>query len=150
MGGKGTKKKGSLSAGVVVVRFFGGEPRYLLLRAYKFWDFPKGLVEEGEEPLAAACREVAEEAGLTGLLFRWGEEFRETPPYRNGKVARYYLAEAPVGEPYLPVSPELGHPEHQEFRWFPVEEARVLVADRVKPVLAWAHALVAESWEATG
>jgi 8-oxo-dGTP pyrophosphatase MutT (NUDIX family) len=138
-------KKGALSAGVVVVRFFEGRPRYLLLRAYRYWDFPKGLVDVGEEPLSAACREVAEEAGLTDLLFRWGKEFRETPPYRNGKVARYYLAEAPTGEPYLPVSPELGRPEHQEFRWLTVEEARVMVADRVKPILDWAHGLVTES-----
>jgi predicted NUDIX family NTP pyrophosphohydrolase len=27
------------------------------------WSIPKGLVEEGEEPLAAACREFAEETG---------------------------------------------------------------------------------------
>lgn len=142
MGRRGETKKGALSAGVVVVRMFGGEPRYLLLRAYKYWDFPKGLVDAGEKPLAAARREVTEEAGLADLLFRWGKEFRETPPYRNGKVARYYLAEAPSGEPYLPVSPELGRPEHQELRWCPHEEARALVADRVKPILAWAHGLV--------
>lgn len=136
------KKRGALSAGVMVVRFFAGAPRYLLLRLYNYWDFPKGLVEEGEEPLAAACREVAEEAGLTDLFFRWGKGFRETPPYRNGKVARYYLAEVPTGDPYLPVSPELGRPEHHEFRWFTEQQAQALVADRVRPILAWAHHLV--------
>jgi 8-oxo-dGTP pyrophosphatase MutT (NUDIX family) len=131
----------SLSAGVVVIRFFGDDPRYLLLRAYNFWDFPKGMVDQGEEPLAAARREVAEEAGLTDLVFRWGEDFRETPPYRSGKIARYYLAESPSDEPYLPISPELGRPEHHEFAWFSHAEARLLVADRVKPILEWAHRL---------
>lgn len=29
------------------------------------WTIPKGLVEEGEEPLAAACREFEEETGLS-------------------------------------------------------------------------------------
>ena len=29
------------------------------------WTIPKGLLEEGEEPLAAACREFEEETGLT-------------------------------------------------------------------------------------
>jgi 8-oxo-dGTP pyrophosphatase MutT (NUDIX family) len=131
-----------LSAGVVVIRFFDGIPYYLLLRVYNFWDFPKGLVDQGEEPLAAARREVAEEAGLTELVFRWGEEYRETPLYRSGKIARYYVAEAPRGEPYLPVSPELGRPEHHEFAWVAHREARALVADRVKAILDWAQRLV--------
>ena len=67
--------------------------RVLLLRAYNYWDCPKGVVEPGEEPLATARREVREETGIEKLDFRWGEEFTETPPYSKNKVARYYLAE---------------------------------------------------------
>ena len=52
------------SAGVVVVRRFDGAPRCLLLRCYGYWDFPKGEVEPGEEPLQTARREVTEETGL--------------------------------------------------------------------------------------
>ena len=37
-----------LSAGIVPVALDDGEPRYLLLRAYRYWDFPKGVVEPGE------------------------------------------------------------------------------------------------------
>lgn len=133
-----------ISAGVIVVRRFGGEQRYLLLRVFRYWDFPKGLVEKGEAPLAAAIREVEEETALTNLSFLWGMEFRETPPYAMGKVARYYVAESAQGEVSLPVNPELGHPEHHEYRWISYEEARELVADRVKPILDWAHSLVAE------
>ena len=131
-----------LSAGVVVVRFVDGVPHYLLLRAYRYWDFPKGEVEAGEAPLQAAVREVAEETGLTGLVFRWGERYCETPPYGKGKVARYYLAEAPEGEVTLPVNPQLGFPEHQEFRWLTYEEARRRLVPRVQAVLDWAHAIV--------
>ena len=50
------------SAGVVVVHLGGAAVQYLLLRAYKNWDFPKGLVEPGEQPFDAAVREVKEEA----------------------------------------------------------------------------------------
>ncbi|HHQ41444.1 MAG TPA: NUDIX hydrolase, partial [Chromatiales bacterium] len=67
--------------------------------------------------------------------------YTETPPYGRGKVARYYVAEAPEGEPRLPVSPELGRPEHDEFRWVTYDEARALLNDRVRAVLDWAHAL---------
>ncbi|MGH8579780.1 MAG: NUDIX domain-containing protein [Gammaproteobacteria bacterium] len=32
-----------------------------MLRAYNYWDFPKGTVEPAEDPFEAACREVEEE-----------------------------------------------------------------------------------------
>ena len=126
------------SAGVVVVRRFDDGLRYLLLRCFGYWDFPKGEVEPGEDPLRTARREAAEETGLTGLDFRWGDVHVETPAYGKGKVARYYLAESPAGEVDLPVSPALGMPEHQEYRWATVAQAQTLVNDRVRAVLAWA------------
>lgn len=136
----------TLSAGVIIVRFIENIPHYLLLQVYGYWDFPKGLVDEGEKPLAGAIREVEEETGLTGLRFRWGEEFQATVPYRNGrKVARYYLAESSSGEVYLPISPELGHPEHDAFEWLPYEAAHSLLAERVRPVFSWAHRLVSKA-----
>jgi bis(5'-nucleosidyl)-tetraphosphatase len=131
-----------LSAGIVVVRFRNGVAQYLLLRAFRYWDFPKGRVEPGEQPLDAAIRETGEEAALSQLGFRWGETYIETEPYGNHKVARYYLAEADQGEVRLPVNPELGHPEHDEFRWLPYEAARALLVPRVAAVLDWAHAQV--------
>jgi bis(5'-nucleosidyl)-tetraphosphatase len=134
-----------LSAGVVVVRRQAGEWRFLLLRAFRYWDFPKGAVEAGEAPLAAAIREVAEESGLHGLEFRWGERFRDTEPYSHGKVARYYLAESAEGEAHLPVNPGLGRPEHDEFRWLGYDAARVLLVPRVQRVLDWAQRIVTPS-----
>lgn len=131
------------SAGVVVVRQHGREWRYLLLRSFKHWDFPKGLVERGEAPREAAAREVAEETGLAGLVFRWGEVFYETEPYAHGKVARYYVAESPAGDVRLAVSPELGRPEHDEYRWLGYAEARALLVPRVQRALDWAAAIVA-------
>jgi bis(5'-nucleosidyl)-tetraphosphatase len=136
----------------VIVRRDGGELRYLLLRAFRHWDFPKGGIDAGEEPLAAALREVEEETTLTGLRFPWGEAYRETAPYAGGKVARYYLAEPGAGagqlaghvadQVRLPVSPELGRPEHHEFRWLPYEQARALLGERLQPILDWADATV--------
>ena len=127
-----------LSAGVVVVRREPGGWRYLLLRAFNHWDFPKGMVEEGEQPLAAAVREVKEESTIDDLRFAWGEESTQTGPYSGGKVARYYLAETQRAEVTLPFNPLIGRAEHSEFRWVDFDEAIRLVSPRVRPVIRWA------------
>jgi bis(5'-nucleosidyl)-tetraphosphatase len=112
--------------------------RFLLLRAFNHWDFPKGMVETGEEPLAAAVREVREESLIGDLDFTWGETSTRTGPYSRGKVACYYIAQTRTADVSLPVNPELGRPEHSEFRWADYEEALQLVSPRVRPVLHWA------------
>lgn len=61
------------SAGGIVVRVpdDGSGPLILLIRdSYENWGFPKGHVEKGERPDAAALREVGEETGLVGLTIR--------------------------------------------------------------------------------
>jgi bis(5'-nucleosidyl)-tetraphosphatase len=131
-----------LSAGVVVVRRAGGVVRYLVLRAYRNWDFPKGVVATGEPPRAAAVREVKEETGLDGLEFRWGDAFCETEPYARGKRARYYVAESPAGDVRLPVNPELGRPEHHECRWLDYAAAHARLVPRLQRVLDWAAGIV--------
>ena len=114
----------------------------LVLRAYRNWDFPKGLVNLGEAPLAGALREVEEETGLASLTFPWGESWQETAPYAGGKVARYYLAHSVSGEVVLPVNPELKLPEHHEFRWLGFDAAAQVLPPRLQPVLRWAAARV--------
>src|SRR5438067_2319826 len=105
-----------LSAGVVVVRNVKGSWLFLMLRAYRNWDFPKGLVEPGEKPLDAAIREVTEETLIEDLQFSWDEVYRETAPYSHNKVARYYIAQTSTESVTLPVRPELGRAEHNEWR----------------------------------
>jgi 8-oxo-dGTP pyrophosphatase MutT (NUDIX family) len=129
-----------LSAGVVVIRESAEGWRFLLLRAFTHWDFPKGMVEAGEEPLAAAIREVREETLIEDLDFAWGHEFIETRPYSRGKVARYFMAKTGTVAVSLPVIAELGRPEHNEFRWVDYEEALRLVSPRVDPIVRWAGA----------
>ncbi|WP_354684295.1 bis(5'-nucleosyl)-tetraphosphatase [Cupriavidus necator] len=130
------------SAGLVVLRPQAGEWRCLILRAYRNWDFPKGLPEPGETPLQAALRETEEETGLTGLQLPWGEDYRETAPYgAAGKIARFYLAVSARGDVALPVSAELGRPEHHEFRWATFDQARQLLPPRLLPMIEWACAV---------
>jgi 8-oxo-dGTP pyrophosphatase MutT (NUDIX family) len=132
-----------LSAGVVVVHWDRDHYDYLLLRAYNYWDFPKGVVEADESPLEAAVREVEEETTLTELRFRWGDVYRETHPYNQGrKVARYYIAESPSTEVSLPTNPELGRPEHSEYRWVNHADAWTLLTLRVRAILEWADGVI--------
>lgn len=139
---KENKPYRTLSAGVVIVRQEGSQWRYLLLRAYSYWDFPKGMVEDGEEPIKAAIREVQEETGITDLQFRWGYDYRDTPPYNKGKIARYYLAETCTKEVQLLINPAIGRAEHEEYRWLTYDEAIKLLANRVKSVIEWAKGIL--------
>ena len=138
-------KTGPRAAGCVVFRRTDRGVRFLVLRAYKNWDFPKGAVEPGEDQLTCARREVKEETGLAGLDFPFGEEFKETLPYSGNKVARYYLAATEEDEIELPVSPELGRPEHHEYRWVSADEAEELLPPRLALVLEWARRTISET-----
>jgi 8-oxo-dGTP pyrophosphatase MutT (NUDIX family) len=132
-----------ISAGVIPARRTPDGWKLLILRAYRKWDFPKGRIDPGEEPLAAAKREAAEEAALTDLELPFGEIYRDTAPYAGGKIARYYLAVTGQQRITLPVSPELGRPEHHEGRWVNLDEAARLLPPRLQPVLSWVREVLA-------
>ena len=131
-----------LSAGVVIVSVLNRKLKFLLLRAYRNWDFPKGLVEPGEEPIDAAVREVREETALDDISFDWGLVFMDTGPYNRGKISRYYIARSKETYITLPVNPELGVPEHHEARWVDYQKALSMVTPRVSPVIRWAYRIV--------
>jgi 8-oxo-dGTP pyrophosphatase MutT (NUDIX family) len=128
-----------MSSGVVVVSVLERKLKFLLLRAYRNWDFPKGLVEPGESPIDAAVREVREETTLDDISFDWGMVYMDTGPYNKGKIARYYIARSKEMHIELPINPELGAPEHHEARWVDYEKALSMVSPRLQPVVHWAY-----------
>jgi len=131
-----------MSSGVVVVSVLERKLKFLLLRAYRNWDFPKGLVEPGESPIDAAVREVREETTLDDISFDWGMVFMDTGPYNKGKIARYYIARSKETHIELPVNPDLGAPEHHEARWVDYDRALTMVSPRLQPVVRWAYGIV--------
>ena len=129
-----------MSCGAVIVRDTPRGLRVLMLRVFRHWDFPKGLMEAGETPLQTARREVREESGIAELTFPWGELHIDTGPYSRGKIARYYLARTTGEKVELLPSPDNGRPEHSEYRWVSFANGRRLAAPRVAAVLDWAEA----------
>ncbi len=118
-----------------------GSLLFLILRAYTHWDFPKGGADDGEMPLQAARREMVEETGIREFILAWGEVSMDTEIYASGKVVTYFPARVKKQKITLPVSAELGRPEHDEYRWVSFEQARALLPPRLIAVLEWANRL---------
>ena len=116
---------------------------YLLIRdSYRNWGFPKGHLEEGERPDAAALREVTEETGLTRLEMHapvetidWHFRFRGRLIH---KVCHFFLMESADART---------KPQRAEgitaCRWARYDDAsRLLSYANARAVLAHAHALL--------
>jgi 8-oxo-dGTP pyrophosphatase MutT (NUDIX family) len=128
------------SAGGVVYRMQSGRPLYLLIRdSYKNWGFPKGHIEKGEQPSAAALREVAEETGLDQVEVRsdidvidWYFRFRGRLIH---KVCHFFLMET---------SATRTCPQRAEgisaCTWVPFEEAETRISyGNAREILRRAH-----------
>ena len=135
------------SAGFVVYHVRPGDgpvadrAAYLLLDYGRHWDFAKGHVEAGEDDLAAATRELAEETGITSVRVVAGFRheiayfFRHKAKGLIRKTVVFFLAEAPPD-----AQVRLSH-EHVGYAFLPIEPAvkRVTFAN-AKQVLKLAHA----------
>lgn len=91
------------SAGGVIYRWMDDVPHILLIRdAYRHWGLPKGHLEAGETPEAAALREVQEETGLADLAL--GQKLGTIDWFFRArgrlihKYCHYYLIEAATGD----------------------------------------------------
>lgn len=135
-----------LSSGIIPLRKNEEQWEYLLLRCFKYWDFPKGHGEKDESPLVTAIREMTEETTISAMKMPWGEIFYETEMYSKGKIARYYLAQVDMdAKVELLPNPENGITEHHEYRWVTYEEAMRLANPRIKKVVEWSRRIISPS-----
>ena len=110
------------SAGFIVFTKENGEVKYLFLKIGGRLDFPKGNIEEGEDELAAALRELKEESGI--------DKIRVIPGFR--KVLNYYYRRDDGTLVSKTLVLFLGETleknvsiswEHEGFEWLGLEEA---------------------------
>lgn len=118
---------------------------YWAKKQERAWSIPKGELEPGEEPLAAARREFAEELGVPApdVGYRHLGEFR----YSSGKLLHVFAAEArdfppadlSFGTFALEWPPRSGRmvdfPELDRAGWVAVGRARDLLVAGQAPVL---------------
>ncbi|MBM0127836.1 NUDIX hydrolase [Pimelobacter simplex] len=107
-----------LAAGVVVFRP-GREVLLVHRPKYDDWSFPKGKLDRGEHPVAAAVREVAEE---TGVHVRLGPALpsQRYPVARRMKTVHYWTGRV-VGDDDVSAYPP--NDEIDAVAWVPVDEA---------------------------
>jgi ADP-ribose pyrophosphatase len=67
----------------------------------KLLELPAGTLDEGEEPLASARRELAEEAGLSGGNWQRGPSFWTTPGFCDEVMHVFFAENLEEGEQQL-------------------------------------------------
>ncbi|GAB3617805.1 NUDIX hydrolase [Okibacterium endophyticum] len=146
--------------GAVAVLAMNDDGQVLLIRQYRHpvrmseWEIPAGLLDvDGEDPLVAAQRELAEEADLVAAEWNVLTDFFTSPGGSNEAI-RVYLARG------LAAAPEVFAREHEEadieLRWVELDEVVDAVLSRrlqnpslIVAVFA-AHAARARSWVSLG
>ena len=120
-------------AGGVVARTVNGEREYLLVEARRSpgeWVLPKGHIERGETPEAAAVREVEEEAGVLGAVVAQVGDSTYTVAGKPVRVVFFLMR----------YEGETSAHENRALAWRTYEEAlRLLRFDDTRRILTRAH-----------
>jgi bis(5'-nucleosidyl)-tetraphosphatase len=110
------------SAGFIIFRNDKDARRlYLVLDYGRFWDYPKGHVEKGEDDLTAALRELEEETGICDVTQVEGFSHELKYFFRKGKTlirktVGFFLAQSETDKVKL-------SDEHAGYEWLPIDEA---------------------------
>lgn len=113
--------------GSAVVMPVDEKKRVLLVRQYRLpavkylWELPAGKVDEGETPLQAAKRELAEETGYRAKKWEKLAIFYPSPGFLAEKMTIYLAHDLTAGE-QTPMEDE-----RIEMKWFTAKEIDALI-----------------------
>jgi ADP-ribose pyrophosphatase len=80
------------------------DPNILMLRQYRYaaggtmWEIPAGVLQPGEDPLACAHRELAEETGATARKVEHLTTIYTTPGFTDERIHLYWATGLTIGE----------------------------------------------------
>jgi 8-oxo-dGDP phosphatase len=134
--------------GSVAILALDDQQQVLLIRQYRhpagryLWELPAGLRDKpGEEPLAAARRELAEETGLTAAAWDTLVDLRPSPGISTEVCRVYQAGQLTQGDR---VGDQEGEERDLQSRWVPLPAAvRDVLAGRITNGLAVAGLLAA-------
>lgn len=114
--------------GSAVMMAVDDRKRVLLVRQYRLpanqslWELPAGKVDEGENVLQAAKRELIEETGVRAKKWKKLVSFFPSPGYVQEKMTIFLAADLTQGES------QPMEDERIETRWFTKKELRKLIS----------------------
>ncbi|MBA3656393.1 MAG: NUDIX domain-containing protein [Gemmatimonadaceae bacterium] len=128
-----------ISSGGIVVRGSGTEAQVALISVGSppRWQLPKGLIDKGEAPEAAAIREVREETGVDAEIVRlldkveyWYQATRDGQRVRYHKFVYFFLMKYVAGD-------VADHDDEvNEAAWVPLAEVEARLAFKSEKAVA--------------
>lgn len=110
------------SAGIVLVH----DNKVVLLKRPRYWELPKGHIEQGETELEAAKRETIEETGIKDfrIVPGWKIKIKYSYWFNKKKIEKEVVFFMGIVDKYIEPKPSKEHPDA---KWIDIDKAIKIV-----------------------